>query len=308
MKKAILISFFGIVAVLLVAVYAHAATTVGTNITTTGTITAASTTIDVNGSEALLVRKDSDAGDVFIVDTTNLLTTASGTLKVVNHTTSDLLQVFDSSTEVFTILDGGKVGIGSSTPQTLLAIQGTTEQLRLGYNATNYVQFTVSSGGDLTIAPSGEDTNITGDLLVDTTTLYVDSTNDLVGIGSTTPKSLLSVSSPSQQVGTTKLLTVASTTGSILLDVLANGNLAVDTNTLYVDALNSRVGIGTTSPEVLTHVEDPTENATTTLQFGRNNATAGACINMFSPNGTAYRVYITNAGALTAVAGKCGTE
>lgn len=47
-----------------------------------------------------------------------------------------------------------------------LQVRGTTEQLRLGYNAANYAAFTVSSGGDLTVAPSGGDTTVTGTLTV----------------------------------------------------------------------------------------------------------------------------------------------
>jgi len=39
-----------------------------------------------------------------------------------------------------------------------------------------------------------------------------------------------------------------STNGTGRLSVDANGNVAVDTNTLYVDAVNNRVAIGTTSP------------------------------------------------------------
>jgi hypothetical protein len=42
----------------------------------------------------------------------------------------------------------------------------TAEQLRLGYNETNYTSFTTGSGGDLTIAPTGGDTSITGTLAV----------------------------------------------------------------------------------------------------------------------------------------------
>jgi hypothetical protein len=42
----------------------------------------------------------------------------------------------------------------------------TTEQMRLRYDASNYASFTVSSGGDLTIAPSGNDTTLTSTLTV----------------------------------------------------------------------------------------------------------------------------------------------
>ena len=62
----------------------------------------------------------------------------------------------------------GSVGIGTATPQagTALHIVDTTEQLRLGYDATNYTTFQTGIGGDLTIIPSGGDVNITGALSV----------------------------------------------------------------------------------------------------------------------------------------------
>lgn len=50
---------------------------------------------------------------------------------------------------------GGNVGIGTTRPAAYLHSYGTTEQLRLGYNASNYTSFTADSSGNLTIAPTG---------------------------------------------------------------------------------------------------------------------------------------------------------
>ncbi len=58
----------------------------------------------------------------------------------------------------------GSTGIGAPTISAKLHVLSTTEQLRLGYDASNYVPLTVSSSGDLTVAPSGSDFNLTGDL------------------------------------------------------------------------------------------------------------------------------------------------
>jgi len=49
--------------------------------------------------------------------------------------------------------DGAKVGIGT-IPASQLHVLSLTEQLRLGYNASNYTSFTVGSDGTLTIAPN----------------------------------------------------------------------------------------------------------------------------------------------------------
>ncbi|WP_321377082.1 hypothetical protein [Trichococcus shcherbakoviae] len=64
---------------------------------------------------------------------------------------------------------GGKVGIGTTSPNAKLESLATTEQARLSYDSTHYTSFTVGSGGDLTIAPSGGDTNITGTLTASST-------------------------------------------------------------------------------------------------------------------------------------------
>jgi len=67
---------------------------------------------------------------------------------------------------------------------------------------------------------------ITGDFTVDTNTLFVDSTNNRVGIGTTTPGVKFVVQGNSR----------------------FNGDLTVNTNTLFADSTNNRVGIGTASP------------------------------------------------------------
>lgn len=48
----------------------------------------------------------------------------------------------------------GNVSIGATSPGAKLDVQSATEQLRLGYDASNYASFTVSSKGTLTLATS----------------------------------------------------------------------------------------------------------------------------------------------------------
>lgn len=65
-------------------------------------------------------------------------------------------------------LQGGNVGIGTTAPGKALEINSATgANLRLTYNdtdgsAANYSDLSVTSGGDLTLAPSGGDFNVTG--------------------------------------------------------------------------------------------------------------------------------------------------
>ena len=61
-----------------------------------------------------------------------------------------------------------KVSIGvadATTPDAKLEVLSTTEQLRLSYDQSNQVTFTVDSSGDLTIDPNGNNTVLDGDLL-----------------------------------------------------------------------------------------------------------------------------------------------
>jgi hypothetical protein len=51
----------------------------------------------------------------------------------------------------------------------LILTHTTEKQLRLRYDTTNYADFTTGSTGDLTIAPTGGDTSITGTLAVSST-------------------------------------------------------------------------------------------------------------------------------------------
>ena len=55
----------------------------------------------------------------------------------------------------------GNVGIGTTSPSAKLHAISTTEQLRLGYDASNYLSTTVSSAGLATLATTGTNASIT---------------------------------------------------------------------------------------------------------------------------------------------------
>jgi len=82
------------------------------------------------------------------------------------------------------------------------------------------------------------DVAISSNLVVDTNTLFVDSVGNKVGIGKTNPGSALDV------VGDVAI----SSTLDVVGDVAISSNLAVDTNTLFVDSVGNKVGIGKTNP------------------------------------------------------------
>ena len=49
-------------------------------------------------------------------------TTTAALVDIRQFGSGDILNIFDNTTEVFTILDGGNIGVGSSTPSALLSI------------------------------------------------------------------------------------------------------------------------------------------------------------------------------------------
>lgn len=64
----------------------------------------------------------------------------------------------------FSLNFNGNTGFGTSTISARVHSLSTTEQLRLGYDASNYSSFTISSSGVLTISPTGASTLISGGL------------------------------------------------------------------------------------------------------------------------------------------------
>lgn len=95
-------------------------------LTTPGTLTV-STTNSASGSHTHAITSSSNPGATASI----LASTAAGYLQLV------------------------RLGVGVS-PSYSLHVQSTTEQMHLAYDASNYVSFTISSGGNLTVAPTGD--------------------------------------------------------------------------------------------------------------------------------------------------------
>ena len=91
----------------------------------------------------------STANNVFIGGGSALMNAATqiGFFTAANNTTV-------TGTRMMTI-DSVGVGIGTLTPSTLLHVLATTEQLRLGYDTSNYFSTTVGSTGSTTFALTG---------------------------------------------------------------------------------------------------------------------------------------------------------
>jgi hypothetical protein len=106
-----------------------------------------------------------------------------------------------------------------------------------------------------------------------------------------------------------KGLNINASAPATALQIDASGNVNIDSNTLYVDATNNRVGLGTSSPSTKLHVNSADSSATylrvenTSGQAyfgvdGSGNTYAGAETNDafgLVTNGS-YRMYITSGG------------
>ena len=66
---------------------------------------------------------DTSARRILSVVNDNTAATGAIALYVRQDSTADIVNLFDGANEVFTVLDGGKVGIGTSTPYQLLSLQ-----------------------------------------------------------------------------------------------------------------------------------------------------------------------------------------
>jgi len=117
---------------------------------------------------------------------------------------------------------------GGSVASAKLHLIKTTEQFRLGYDASNAVKFTVGASNAFTIAPLVNSTtafNVTN--VAGTSVFNVDSTNSRVGIGTTSPTAALDVNSDTVRVRTARTPASATATGNA-------GDICWDVNYIYV--------------------------------------------------------------------------
>jgi hypothetical protein len=211
-------------------------------------------------------------------------TTASVTFDVSGDTSiSGNLNVYSGL--IFTNASTNRVGIGKTNPTVLFDVSGDTT-ITGNLNVDSGLIFTDASINRVGIGKTNPtvlfdvsgNTSISGTLTVDTNTLFVDTINKRIGIRKTNPGTVLDVSgngaiagnltvgmlpilnvdSSNNRIGIgvvnpTRTLDISGSTRiSAALDVSGataiTGNLVVNTNNLFVDAANGRVGIGMNNP------------------------------------------------------------
>lgn len=148
----------------------------------------------------------STAQTILTVNSTSA-TNASTTLAVYQAGTGDIVNFYDGSTAVFTVLNGGNVGVGSTTPSALLAVNAPAGNDAFKVGSTTLALFVVSQNQNIGVASStpwgrlsvemGTETNsfVVGNLGSTTPSFIIKGVNGdgRVGIGTTTPGAMLSV-------------------------------------------------------------------------------------------------------------------
>ena len=140
-------------------------------------------------------------------------------------------------------------------------------------NAAKIIDGTVTGAdlaSDITISTTGSITS--SGLTVDTDVLYVDSTNNRVGIGTTSPTAKLEIKSATgvtnarlEYTGTRTALQFSkngTVQGALIAETISSNDMIYigagasygSNPVLAVDATNQRVGIGTTSPSTNLHI------------------------------------------------------
>jgi len=181
-----------------------------------------------------------------------------------------------NTSNFFVDINSGRVGIGTSTPQNLFNVAGdanvtgtlyvngenvtTNAQLLDGYNSSFFLPLNTSPAGTFDFNGGWGSDGLTisgGDLYAQTVFVYNITSlnvNNLEVNGSIIPQSpfdnLFDIGSSSVRYKDLFFAGNFYGNGSVYVD----NNLTVDTSTLFVDSSGDRVGIGTSNPADLLHV------------------------------------------------------
>jgi len=250
-----------------------------------------------------------DGGGYFAGDTSIGTTTANARLSIQATSTNDIFNLFETGgEEVFTVLENGNVGIGTTSPDTKLQIHtsGTNNTQLSITTASQPGLFSVGdTDGVNALIEAGRNRNVffryganssfeglffqhdsgLGGSPTDVLSLMGDGN---IGIGTTTPSNTLTVAGSVQFASTTDgflladsdgVLSASSTLASsyiqdaYLLNTgdTASGDYNFSSGTLFVDDSEGRVGIGTASPSSLLHVSGSSGDSLFTLAADTDN-------------------------------------
>jgi len=190
----------------------------------------------------------------------------------------DISASFNGSTTSFTTSVGGTNVTAGTAQQLLVSVGGVIQEPDADYTvSTNTITFTTApaSGLDFFAILMGDALNTvtTSDGSI-TTAKLAGSLSVGLAAGTNSAPSLYFTGDSNTGVYSPGADQVAVTTGGTArLTIDSSGNVNIDSNTLYVDAANNRVGLGTSSPAQALDVRTATGNAY--INVGRNSQSAG---------------------------------
>ena len=230
--------------------------------------TASSSATSLTGLNALTVESNSDTGISILTPNSNIGSLAfgdpeNGAIGRIRYLHSDNSLLFQTNgSETMRIDSSGYVGVGTSSPGSRLHVEGTTgSNSRVHISSTSNGDETFDgSGSGLLLTAGGMNTTskFTPAIQFGSTDPNFTTTNPKIGaainaiaretFGSDTDGGMdLAFYTTPRDPGTGQ-----TTTERMRIDfdgnVTINNDLAVNTDTLYVDTTNDRVGIGTASP------------------------------------------------------------
>ncbi|HBT81334.1 hypothetical protein A2757_01510 [Candidatus Giovannonibacteria bacterium RIFCSPHIGHO2_01_FULL_48_47] len=152
--------------------------------------------------------------------------------------------------------------------------------------AASTISTSITTDDNLTVAGTvsftgtAVNTTLSGGLIVDTSTLVADYSTNRVGIGTSTPGTVLGVNGDAVIAGllTMQRFNATSTTAGTST---IQGGLTLATG-------GGNVGIGTTSPFHQLGIDSA---GTTTIGIGSTAANRGGCIQLQGADGVSYRIY-----------------
>ena len=129
------------------------------------------------------------------------------------------------------------------------------------------------------------------------------------GIGTTTPTTALQVAGviTTSELNSSGAITAANNKFSVdSAGSTTMSSLVVDTNTLFTDASNNKIGIGTISPSTKLQVMG-TATVSGNIVLGTSTATGGKNwgITLFDGSGTPWCIKVNTSGSLTVSNGPC---
>jgi hypothetical protein len=213
-------------------------------------------TLAVEGSSSL--GNQAIAG-YFTATTSTATSTFAGSLAVGTSSPwgNGLFMVGTSSPLLYVEANTGRIGLGTTSPESRLAIFDTGTQLRLNYDSSHYSDFKVASDGALAISPTNFATTTIANALALTMPQSYFLNNGKVGFGTLTPSAALEIATTSPQLRLAYNATnftnfIIASDGALALTTTNTGTTTVTNafsaaSSLYV-LNNGNVGINTLTP------------------------------------------------------------